>query len=160
MKKKMYAGFIVVLLLVGALFLFISTSRAHSHASLKNFEEDISIYKSANCGCCGIYGSYFKSRGNSNAEIITVDDVDSVKAKYGVPSELQSCHTTIIGNYFVEGHIPLEAVNKLLKEKPEIAGIAMPGMPAGSPGMPGTKKGDFVIYAVNYDGSYEEFMRI
>ena len=56
--------------------------------------------------------------------------------------------------------MPLEAVEKLLKEQPDIAGIAMPGMPEGSPGMPGSKRGDFVIYAVNNDGSYSEFMRI
>ena len=73
---------------------------------------------------------------------------------------MESCHTVVIGDYFIEGHIPLEAVEKLLVEKPDIKGIAMPGMPSGSPGMPGAKKGDFVIYAVNNDGTTEEFMRI
>ena len=73
---------------------------------------------------------------------------------------MEICHTTIIGDYFVEGHVPLEAVEKLLTEKPDIKGIAMPGMPSGSPGMPGAKKGDFVIYAVNRDGSYEEWTRL
>ena len=160
MKKRIYWGFAGGLLLVVTLFLFISASGTHNHDDLKSFRGDIAIYKSANCGCCGIYGSYFKSRGNSNAKVITVEDIDSIKSKYNVPAELQSCHTTIVGNYFVEGHIPLKAVNKLLEERPDIAGIAMPGMPSGSPGMPGTKKGDFVIYSVNRDGSYGEFMRI
>ena len=73
---------------------------------------------------------------------------------------MESCHTTVMGNYFVEGHIPLEVVNKLLTEKPDIKGIAMPGMPNGSPGMPGVKRGDFVIYAINNDGSYAEWMRL
>ena len=60
----------------------------------------------------------------------------------------------------MEGHVPLEAIEKLLQEKPDIKGIAMPGMPSGAPGMLGKKTGDFVVYAVNNDGSYEEFMRI
>ena len=85
---------------------------------------------------------------------------NKIEEQYGVPSELRSCHTTIIGNYFIEGHIPLEAVEKLLKEQPNIKGIAMPGMPSGSPGMPGQKQGAFIIYAVNNDGSTSEFMRI
>ena len=89
-----------------------------------------------------------------------MESLDSFKKEHEIPSELESCHTTIIGGYFVEGHIPLEAVEKLLKEKPDIKGIAMPGMPSGSPGMPGAKKGDFVVYKVNNDGSYDEFMRI
>ena len=86
--------------------------------------------------------------------------MSSVKANYEIPSQLESCHTAVIGDYFVEGHVPLEAVEKLLMEKPDVAGIAMPGMPSGSPGMPGTKRGDFIVYSVNNDGSYEEFMRI
>ena len=66
----------------------------------------------------------------------------------------------IYGNYFVEGHIPIEAIKKLLVEKPDIKGIAMPGMPSGSPGMPGAKDGQFIIYAVAKDGSTYEFMRV
>ena len=73
---------------------------------------------------------------------------------------MQSCHTTTIGNYFVEGHIPIEAIEKLMTEKPNIKGIAMPGMPSGSPGMPGAKQGPFIIYAIGNDGSVGEFMRM
>jgi len=160
MAKKKYGWVIGILIIVGALFFIISGLNAKSYEFLNDFEGDIAIYKSASCGCCSIYGTYFKNNGNSNAKIVTMDDVDPIKLEQGVPLELVSCHTTIIGDYFVEGHIPLEAINKLLEEKPDIAGIAMPGMPSGSPGMPGAKSGDFVIYAVDYDGGYEEFMRI
>jgi len=117
------------------------------------------LYKSSSCGCCGVFGSYLQGKG-VNLQIVTQDDISGIKRKAGVPSALQSCHTTIIGDYFVEGHIPKEAIDKLLAEKPDIAGIAMPGMPSGSPGMPGAKQGPFVIYSVNNDGTYQEFMRI
>lgn len=122
--------------------------------------QEITIYKSTSCGCCGIYANYFQRKGSSDLEIVNTENLDGIKKKYNIPTELQSCHTTIIGDYFVEGHIPVEAVEKLLNEKPNIKGIAMPGMPEGSPGMPGAKRGDFVIYAVNHDGSYEEFARL
>ena len=73
---------------------------------------------------------------------------------------MESCHTTVIGEYFVEGHVPVEAIEKLLAEKPDVAGIGMPGMPSGSPGMPGAKQGQFIIYSINKDGTINEFMRI
>lgn len=158
-KTKKYiwiAGITAIVLL----FIFLSGAKAKSFETINNFEQEIQIYKSSSCGCCGLYGGYFKRQGNSNAEIINLQDIESIKDDLGVPIDLRSCHTTKIGDYFVEGHIPLEAIEKLLLEKPDIAGIAMPGMPQGSPGMPGTKYGDFIIYAVNHDGSYEEYIRL
>ena len=89
-----------------------------------------------------------------------MESLDETKRKYEIPPQMESCHTIIVGNYFVEGHVPLEAVEKLLREKPNIKGIAMPGMPSGSPGMPGAKNGDFVIYGVNQDGTTFEFARL
>jgi len=122
-------------------------------------KEEVLLIKSDTCGCCGLYSSYLKKQGIKVNEK-NVIDVISIKSNYNIPVEMQSCHTTIIGDYFVEGHIPLEAVVKLLKEKPDIAGIAMPGMPSGSPGMPGSKSGKFEIYAVAKDGSYSRFMEL
>lgn len=116
-------------------------------------------YKSINCGCCDVHANYIDSKG-FDTKVNNLQDVSGIKAQYNIPSELQSCHTVVIGDYFVEGHIPVEAINKMLEEQPDIAGIAMPGMPAGSPGMPGAKTRDFIIYSVNHDGSYQEFMRI
>ena len=79
--------------------------------------------------------------------------------KHNIPSELESCHTTEVAGYFVEGHVPVEAIDKLLEEKPDIDGIALPGMPAGSPGMGGLKTEDFVIYALK-DGEASVFMTL
>ncbi len=158
MKKSLLVGLILVGLIL-LVFLF-QNSGTSSFEEINAFEGEIDIYKSLTCGCCSIYFQYFDSKTNTRVNAINMQDLDSIRNQYGVPLELQSCHTTIVGDYFVEGHIPLEAVEKLLKENPDIKGIAMPGMPSGSPGMPGKKYGDFIIYAVNHDGSYNEFMRI
>ena len=160
MAKKILILGGIILALFGILFLIFSSKNVSSYEAVNNYEGDITLYKSGSCGCCDVYSSYFKSRGNSKTKAINLENIKSIKDKYGVPSAMESCHTTVIGNYFVEGHIPLEAVEKLLAEKPDIKGIAMPGMPLGSPGMVGAKNGAFVIYAINNDGSYGEFMRL
>jgi len=153
----LFAGVIVIFLLV----LFLTKgSGASGFATIDSIDGEIDIYKSLTCGCCSVYTSYVDGKVSPRVNSFNVQDPTEIKNRYGIPSALESCHTTIIGDYFVEGHVPLEAVEKLLKEQPDIAGIAMPGMPEGSPGMPGSKRGDFVIYAVNNDGSYSEFMRI
>ena len=117
------------------------------------------IFKSSGCGCCGVYSQYMEKRG-FNVQVVDTEDLSATKNKYDIPRQMESCHTTVIGDYFVEGHVPAEAIEKLLAEKPNIAGIAMPGMPSGAPGMPGSKRGPFIVYAVNKDGSTAEFMRI
>ena len=156
-KNKIILGIAILALIVGSFFFF---TRASAYPSVDEYTEEITIYKDSSCGCCKIYGVYFRNKGNSDTYLRNSQDVNSIKDEYGIPEGLRSCHTTIMGDYFVEGHIPLEAVEKLLTEKPNIKGIAMPGMPQGSPGMPGGKRGDFIIYQVNNDGSTEEFMRI
>ncbi len=83
----------------------------------------------------------------------------SVREYYQIPEGMESCHTAIINGYFVEGHVPVAAIKKLLEEKPNIDGIALPGMPSGSPGMPGQKNEAFHIYALS-DGKSSEFMTI
>ena len=116
------------------------------------------IHKSPTCGCCLGHKGYLEGEGFST-EVVVENDISSFKAKYNIPYEYQSCHTAEIGGYFVEGHVPVEAINKLLTEKPDIDGISLPGMPAGSPGMPGVKKEEFVVYALK-DGKASEFMRL
>src|SRR4051812_15268572 len=73
--------------------------------------------------------------------------------KAGVPEDLQGCHTILVDDYVIDGHVPVEVIRKLLSERPPIAGITLPGMPEGSPGMSGTKHGPFTIYAVTKDGA-------
>ena len=92
-------------------------------------------------------------------EIVKTSNMSAIKDKYGIPRNSESCHTTIAGDYIIEGHMPVEAINKLLAEQPDIDGIALPDMPAGSPGMPGVKKGSFEIQALK-DGSVSEYMSL
>ena len=121
--------------------------------------QEVTVFKGGSCGCCGVYSQYLGRQGLT-VKNIDMPDISVAKTQFNIPSSMESCHTTQIGDYFVEGHIPTEAMEKLMSEKPDIAGIAMPGMPSGSPGMPGAKQGPFVIYAIGKDGSISEFMRI
>lgn len=116
------------------------------------------IYKSPTCGCCTGYSAYLEKQG-FDVEVVNQENISSVKDDYNVPYGMQSCHTAIIGDYFIEGHVPVEAIDKLLLEKPDIDGIALPDMPAGSPGMPGVKSEEFVIYSLS-DGDDQEFVRL
>ncbi len=115
------------------------------------------VYRSPGCGCCGGYIEELKAAGAAVTETQVTDaELALLKQKHNVPNELYSCHTSIIDGYVVEGHVPFEAVAKLLKEKPTISGIALPGMPIGTPGMPGTKTKPFEIKTL----SGEEFMNL
>ena len=109
--------------------------------------EEVVMYKDANCGCCAVYASYLQGEGIA-AKVQNVASLAEIKTEFGIPMNLQSCHTLKVGDYVVEGHVPIEVINKLLAEKPAIKGIALPGMPSGSPGMPGPKMGPFVIYTI------------
>jgi len=95
---------------------------------------EITVYRSPTCGCCGKWIDHMK-QNNFNVKDNIVDDMESIKAKYGVPKELASCHTAIVDGYVVEGHVPAADVMKLLKTKPKVTGLAVPGMVTGSPGM-------------------------
>lgn len=117
------------------------------------------LYKSPSCGCCGVYASYIQREGYET-RTQNVADMTAIKENLEVPKELYSCHTMEISGYVVEGHIPEAAIQKLLTEKPNIKGIGMPGMPAGSPGMPGPKTNDFVVYEIMHDGTVGEVFMV
>ncbi|MEM4970092.1 MAG: DUF411 domain-containing protein [Sulfolobales archaeon] len=114
----------------------------------------IALYKSPGCECCTRYAGYLSSLG-AEVEVGVIDDIDGLMDKLGIPAELRSCHISIVEGYIVVGHVPAEAIKKLINEKPNIKGISLPGMPQGSPGMPGPKEGPFIIYS--FDGSIKVF---
>jgi hypothetical protein len=116
------------------------------------------LYKSPTCNCCELYADELKKQGY-DVEVIATDDVNSVKEKYNIPYDRQSCHTTVVDDYYIEGHVPMEAVKKLLEERPEIDGIGLPGMPIGTPGMPGEKTAPYEIYK-SIDGKFLEYLTI
>ena len=110
------------------------------------------------CGCCGNWTDHLKRAGFAVTREVT-SQLDAVPARRRVPDSLRSCHTAVIGNYLVEGHVPADLVQKLLKERPKIAGIAVPGMPAGSPGMESNYPVPYLIVAFRADGTTYEFAK-
>lgn len=120
--------------------------------------EPVVIYASPTCGCCHDYAPYLENHGLTVDMKIT-EDTEGVKERYGIPQEAWSCHTAVIGDYFIEGHVPVEAIQKLLEEAPDIDGIALPGMPLGSPGMNGEKAAPFEVVAIA-DGRVEPFLSV
>ena len=146
--------FFIFVLLIGGLLI----SGCSSQVSEKFTGTKATVCKSPTCGCCVGYGSFLEQQG-FDVEIVEKQDIASIKQKYGIPRSMESCHTTIIGDYFVEGHIPIEAVEKLLQEKPDVDGIALPNMPSGTPGMPGAKRGIWTIYSLK-SGKIGEFTKI
>lgn len=140
------------------LFLLILTACSKS-SSFNGNGIKVTIFHDPSCGCCGLYSDYMKRNG-FDVEVRQISSLEPIKEQYGIPKSLLSCHTSVIDGYFVEGHVPVEAIEKLLAEKPDIKGISLPGMPSASPGMPGKKNGPFIIYSIFKDGSTAEFMRI
>lgn len=92
------------------------------------------VHYDPGCGCCGAWVAHMRDAG-FNVESRATSRMNDIKARLGVPAELASCHTAEIAGYVVEGHVPADAVKRLLQERPEAAGISVPGMPIGSPGM-------------------------
>jgi hypothetical protein len=120
----------------------------------------IAVWKTATCGCCGLWVEHMRQSG-FEAAVVDVPDLEPIKHKLGVPPSLASCHTALVNGFIVEGHIPADAVRRLLKERPAVAGIAVPGMPVGSPGMevPGGHKQPYAIIAFDKQGKQSIFER-
>ena len=110
-------------------------------------ESQFTVYRTAGCQCCQAWVSQMESAGYRPRTVI-VDDLADVRLRYKVPADLAACHTAVIHGYVVEGHVPAEDVQALLQQRPQAIGIAVPGMPAGAPGME------------QADGSREAFMTL
>ena len=109
---------------------------------------EVTLYKNPQCECCEGYAAYLGHQGFT-VKVIPTNDLTVMGEKYGIPGgALQPCHISLIGGYVVGGHIPIDIVNRLLTEKPAITGITLPGMPEGTPGMPGTKPGLLTVYEI------------
>ncbi|RME78633.1 hypothetical protein D6774_00490 [Candidatus Woesearchaeota archaeon] len=141
-----------------AIILVLAGCSQPSPEQLTGSATDVLMYKNPNCGCCVGHKAALETQGYS-VEVKLQENVDQIKQAHNIPREMQSCHTIVAENYFIEGHVPLEAIERLFEEQPDIDGIALPGMPSGTPGMPGPKRGPYVIYALK-DGEYFEWMRI
>ncbi len=133
-----------------------ATETAASPASVERPEAV--VYKSPTCGCCEGWVEHLEAEG-FDVEVQDRTDLNEVKDLFGIPGQLRSCHTAEIGNYLVEGHVPASDIDRLLEENPEVAGIAVPGMPVGSPGMevPGRAADRYQVLTFDADGGTEVF---
>ena len=111
----------------------------------------VTVYKSASCGCCGAWVKHLRDNGFTVA-VHDMDDLSEIKSANGVAPALQSCHTAVVGRYVIEGHVPADVIKRALKEQPKIAGLAVPGMVTGSPGMEGPNPQHYDIVAWTAQG--------
>lgn len=119
---------------------------------------EITMYKNPGCQCCDKWATYLERNGFE----VTVHEsanLTAVKEQHGVPGEMSSCHTALIGNYVVEGHVPAGDINRLINEEMPVKGIAAPGMPASSPGMNTALNEPFDVYLFDSNGNTQIFAR-
>jgi hypothetical protein len=118
----------------------------------------VTVHKLSTCGCCGLWVEHLRAAG---FEVTTrsVNDLDPLRTKLGVPGNLASCHTAVVDRYAIEGHVPAAEIRRLLRERPEIAGLAVPGMVLGSPGMEGPRRDPYEVLAFERNGATRVYAR-
>ena len=127
-----------------------------SPASADEASRQVTLFKDPLCGCCEAYAGYLRRNGFAVTTKPTHDLV-AMSREAGIPESFEGCHLSFVDGYVVSGHVPVETVDRLLAEKPDIKGITMPGMPLGSPGMGGSKTEPFTIYQLG-DGEPEVYV--
>lgn len=151
----------VALLVVGG-GLFVVTARADASPSIDAAvvaSTPVLVYKTPTCGCCSEWVKHLEEAG-FEVETRDLDNLSAIKSELGVDPKLQSCHTAVVGDYVVEGHVPADVIARILEEQPSIAGVAVPGMPAGSPGMEmGSRVDPYEIIAFDRDGNMKVYDR-
>ena len=133
-------------------FIYMAASAAFLSRAAAAEGTALVVHKDPYCGCCSAWASAYEAAGF----VVTIrneDDMDTVKSQLKVPNEVHGCHTAIVDGYYLEGHVPLEAAERLLKERPPIAGLAVAGMPKGSLGMGTDPNASYDVMAVPRDGS-------
>ncbi len=116
----------------------------------------VTVWKSSECTCCGGWVAYMRNRGYK-VDVHEMEDVNARKTALAIPEQLWSCHTSEINGYLIEGHVPEAAIAKLLKEHPDVKGLALPGMQSGAPGMDGAP-GIYRVLAFDRDGHSRLFL--
>ena len=152
----MQKNLLITLSVLCAIYIFSSLSGIlnSNTSSIPYSNADIIVYKSETCGCCNDWIDHLEDN-NFIVETFNREDMNLVKLQLGgVPSNLQSCHTAKIGDYIVEGHVHADQITRMLKEKPDIKGLSVPGMPMGSPGMEGYRNDAYNVLAFNDDDSF------
>lgn len=164
-KKKQFVSASTIVLAVVAVtsFVLLSPQKDTYKAQLAVADfgagQSVTLYKSPNCGCCTGHAKALEEAGFA-VTIEETNNLDAIKQSHNIPADGASCHTSVIGDYVVEGHVPLEAIEKLLTEKPDIPGIGLSGMPIGTPGMPGPKTAPYEVYQLSEEGEMSPYLTI
>ncbi|MBD1866252.1 DUF411 domain-containing protein [Oculatella sp. FACHB-28] len=155
-----YVKLVVVCWMAIATVIVLTTASAEAASTPEVMSEampEIVVYRDPSCSCCGGWMEHLEAQGFQATNMPT-PEVDALKQQYGIPDDLTSCHTAIIGGYVVEGHVPAEDIKRLLAERPNVVGIAVPGMPVGTPGMEsGDERESFSVFSFDEQGNTEVF---
>ncbi|MBW4660220.1 MAG: DUF411 domain-containing protein [Drouetiella hepatica Uher 2000/2452] len=144
------------ILAIGLMAIAIALSSVAANAEAAE-SLDITVYRDPDCSCCGGWIDYLTTQGFSPTIVMTAD-METLKQQQGVPNDLTSCHTAVIDDYVIEGHVPAEDIKRLLVEHPQIKGIAVPGMPIGTPGMESGEIHDaFSVISFDQQGNTQVF---
>lgn len=142
--------------LLGLLGPFALVAMSKPFAALAQAAPVVTVYKSASCGCCSDWVKHLRQNGFSvNAQ--DVPDPAVYRKKHGIPDNLGSCHTGVVGGYALEGHVPAPEIKRLLAERPRARGLAVPNMPMGSPGMEGHRTDPYDVILVGHSGPHRVY---
>jgi len=157
---------IFVLVMVG-IFYWLPFTGNHAQAIAKIWDKEtepfsgvkqVSVYRSPSCSCCEDWVKHMQKHGFKIKDDIQTEDMEAIKEEYRVPSQLASCHTAIIDGHVIEGHVPADDIKRFIAQSPKQAGLSVPGMPSGTPGMEmGNKKDPFAVVSFNQNGKAEIF---
>jgi hypothetical protein len=141
--------FAIGLITISAVLLLAAPSLADS--------TEMTVYRDPSCRCCGGWIDHLAEQGFQPTEVSTAE-VETLKQQYHVPDHLTSCHTAIVQGYVIEGHVPAQDIQRLLAERPDVAGITVPGMPVGTPGMEdGDRRDSFTVFSFDDQGNVTPF---
>lgn len=152
-SAKLYPSIVAVLMVAAGL------AAAPNVSAESSSKPAVTVFKSPYCGCCSNWVEHLRRQG---FDVVTRDmeNLDAIKMTAGVPRDLHSCHTATVDGYVVEGHVPVEAIQRLLEERPKVQGLAVPGMPIGSPGMEGPEPESYSVFGFSGNGERAVFMSV
>ncbi len=161
MKKRNIVGIGTALVAAAAVGAFSMLSEGENVAagqSLSDAAPEIDVYKGPQCGCCDKWAEHLEAAG-FKVSVKEVDNLQPIKARYGIGPQLSSCHTAVVERYAIEGHVPADDILRLLRERPAVTGLTVPGMPIGSPGMEEGPKEAYDVLTFDASGGTAVYAR-
>lgn len=155
-KSKFRKTLVAVVMITGVIITLMLSQETFFEYEPAEETVPITVYKSPTCKCCNKWVQHLEDNG-FNVNTVNKFDMKSIKSKEGVPLQLASCHTAVVGDYVIEGHVPAADIKRLLKEQPAVAGLTVPGMPMGSPGMEGARKDSYKVLTFSKNGDRSVF---